>query len=177
MTCGQLRKTPDVRNPQKKANPFLPLSSPPLSTTAAAAAAASASPWPPFQVFLLPPPSSLLISPNVPVVVKWSGKKFNIDLDTTEPGSTFKLQIFSLTGVPPDRQKVLIKGGQLKDDQDMAQLPLKPGHNFMLLGTAEPGFKAPEKKTVFLEDMSTAEIAKSVCIPLPPISAPFWLFL
>jgi Ubiquitin family len=107
------------------------------------------------------------------VVVKWSGKKFDIDLDTTEPGSTFKLQIFSLTGVPPDRQKVLIKGGQLKDDQDMAKLPLKPGHNFMLLGTAEPGFKAPDKKTLFLEDMSSAEIAKSVCNPLPPKTLPF----
>ena len=100
------------------------------------------------------------------VVVKWSGKKFDIDLDTAEPGSTFKLQIFSLTGVPPDRQKVLIKGGQLKDDQDMAKLPLKPGHNFMLLGTAEQGFKAPEQKTLFLEDMTPTEYAKAVGSPL-----------
>jgi hypothetical protein len=38
----------------------------------------------------------------------------------------------------------------------------------MLLGMAEPGFKAPEKKTVFLEDMSSAEIAKSVCDPRLP---------
>jgi ubiquitin carboxyl-terminal hydrolase 14 len=97
------------------------------------------------------------------VVVKWQGKKFDIDLDTAEPGSTFKLQVFSLTGVPPERQKVLIKGGQLKDDQDMATLSLKPGHAFMLIGTAEQGFKAPEKKTLFLEDMSAAEMAKSVC--------------
>lgn len=33
----------------------------------------------------------------------------------------------------------------------------------MLIGTAEQGFKAPEKKTIFLEDMSQAEQAKSVC--------------
>jgi ubiquitin carboxyl-terminal hydrolase 14 len=96
------------------------------------------------------------------VVVKWQGKKFNVDVDTSEPGSTFKLQIFSLTGVPPERQKVLIKGGQLKDDQSMSALSLKPGHSFMLLGTAEHGFKPPEKKTLFLEDMTTAEMAKSV---------------
>ena len=83
-------------------------------------------------------------------------------MDTTEPGSTFKFQIFSLTGVPPERQKVLVKGGQLKDDQDMTLLALKSGHNFMLLGSAEQGFKPPEKKTVFLEDMTTAEMAKSV---------------
>jgi ubiquitin carboxyl-terminal hydrolase 14 len=94
--------------------------------------------------------------------VKWQGKKFDIDLDTEEPGSTFKFQIFSLTGVPPERQKVLIKGGQLKDEQDMSALSLKPGHSFMLIGTAEQGFKAPEKKTLFLEDMTTAEMAKSV---------------
>ena len=98
------------------------------------------------------------------VVVKWQGKKFDIEMDTTEPGSTFKFQIFSLTGVPPERQKVLIKGGQLKDDQDMSLLALKPGHSFMLLGSAEQGFKPPEKKTVFLEDMTTAEMAKSVSI-------------
>ena len=96
------------------------------------------------------------------VVVKWQGKKFDIEIDTTEPGSTFKFQIFSLTGVPPERQKVVIKGGQLKDDQDMSLLPLKPGHSFMLLGSAEQGFKPPEKKTVFLEDMTAAEMAKSV---------------
>lgn len=65
----------------------------------------------------------------------------------------------------PERQKVLIKGGQLKDDQDMSTLNLKPGHNFMLIGTAEQGFKAPEKKTVFLEDMTSADLAKSV----PPL--------
>ena len=96
------------------------------------------------------------------VVVKWQGKKFDIELDTQEPGSTFKLQIFSLTTVPPERQKVLVKGGQLKDEQDMSSLGLKPGHSFMLIGTAEQGFKAPEKKTVFLEDMSAAGMAKSV---------------
>jgi Ubiquitin family len=120
------------------------------------------SPWPSFQV-AFPFPFCLCSSlTQFQVVVKWQGKKFDIELDTTESGSTFKFQIFSLTGVPPERQKVLIKGGQLKDDQDMSLLSLKPGHSFMLLGTAEQGFKPPEKKTVFLEDMSTAEIAKSV---------------
>lgn len=34
----------------------------------------------------------------------------------------------------------------------------------MLLGTAEQGFKPPEQRTVFLEDMSAAERAKSVCL-------------
>ena len=94
--------------------------------------------------------------------MKWQGKKFDVEVDTTEPGSTFKFQIFSLTGVPPERQKVLIKGGQLKDDQDMSTLKLKSGHSFMLIGTAEQGFKAPEKKTLFLEDMTAADLAKSV---------------
>jgi Ubiquitin family len=109
------------------------------------------------------PPHANLISDILRlVVVKWQGKKYDIVLETSEPGSTFKFQIFSLTGVPPERQKVLVKGGQLKDDQDMSLLGLKPGHNFMLLGTAEQGFKVPEMKTVFVEDMSTAEMAKSV---------------
>ena len=103
------------------------------------------------------------VANDISVVVKWQGKKYDIDLDLSEPGSTFKFQIFSLTGVPPERQKVLIKGGQLKDEQDMNTLGLKAGASLMLVGTPEQGFKPPEKKTVFLEDMTQAEQAKSVC--------------
>lgn len=43
------------------------------------------------------------------VVVKHSGKKYNVDLDLEESGLTFKMQLYSLTGVPPERQKILTK--------------------------------------------------------------------
>jgi ubiquitin carboxyl-terminal hydrolase 14 len=86
-----------------------------------------------------------------------------VPLDPTKPGSTFKHQILTLTGVPLERQKVVIRGAQLKDEQDMAALKLKPGTSILVIGTAEGGIKAPETRTVFLEDMSIAERAKSVC--------------
>lgn len=47
--------------------------------------------------------------------MKWSGKKFDdIELNLDEPGLVFKAQLFALTGVEPDRQKIIVKGGMLK---------------------------------------------------------------
>ena len=49
------------------------------------------------------------------VNVKWNGKKFeNIELDVSEPALVFKTQLFALTNVDVDRQKIMIKGGMLK---------------------------------------------------------------
>ncbi|EPS40531.1 hypothetical protein H072_5607 [Dactylellina haptotyla CBS 200.50] len=98
---------------------------------------------------------------TIPVVVKHSGKKYDLELDTSLPGEVFKMQIYSLTGVEPERQKVLIKGGQLKDDTDLSTLNLKPGHSFMMMGTPLGSglVKAPEP-IKFLEDMSEKDLAK-----------------
>jgi ubiquitin carboxyl-terminal hydrolase 14 len=86
-----------------------------------------------------------------------------VDLDPTTNGETFKLQLYSLTGVEPDRQKVLIKGGQLKDDTDLSTLNAKPGQTFMMMGTASVDaavITAPKEKIKFMEDMTDAEAAK-----------------
>ena len=86
-----------------------------------------------------------------------------MDLDPTTNGETFKLQLYSLTGVEPDRQKVLIKGGQLKDDTDLSTLNAKPGQTFMMMGTASVDaavITAPKEKIKFMEDMTDAEAAK-----------------
>lgn len=37
-----------------------------------------------------------------------------MELNTDEPPMVFKAQLFALTGVQPDRQKVMVKGGTLK---------------------------------------------------------------
>lgn len=73
-----------------------------------------------------------------------------------------KFQLFSLTGVEPERQSVLIKGGKLKDDTDLSKLNAKPGQIFTMLGTASGGGSAvvaPTEKTKFVEDMTEAEAA------------------
>lgn len=50
-----------------------------------------------------------------PVNVKWGKEKFDaVELNTEEPPMVFKAQLFALTGVQPDRQKVMVKGGTLK---------------------------------------------------------------
>ncbi|KAF9953323.1 Ubiquitin carboxyl-terminal hydrolase 14 [Mortierella alpina] len=104
---------------------------------------------------------------TIKVNVKWSGKKFDdIELNLDEPGLVFKAQLFALTGVEPDRQKIIAKGGMLKDDTDMSKLGLKAGHNFMMMGTAGELPKAPEKKTLFAEDMTEATLNKAMDIPV-----------
>ncbi len=57
----------------------------------------------------------LCISSFISVNVKWGKEKFeNVELDTNEPPEVFKAQMFALSGVAPDRQKIMSKGSTLK---------------------------------------------------------------
>lgn len=52
---------------------------------------------------------------SVLVKVKWGKEMFNdIEVSTDDEPILFKAQLFAITGVPPDRQKVMIKGTTLK---------------------------------------------------------------
>jgi ubiquitin carboxyl-terminal hydrolase 14 len=47
--------------------------------------------------------------------VKWQKEVFpGVEIDTTQPPIVFKTQLYTLTGVPPERQKIMVKGGILK---------------------------------------------------------------
>lgn len=97
--------------------------------------------------------------------MKHAGKRHEVELDPTANGETLKYQLFSLTGVEPDRQKVLVKGGQLKDDTPLASLNAKPGQTFMMMGTPAGGqgtadLGRPKGVVKFLEDMTEAEVAQ-----------------
>ena len=88
-----------------------------------------------------------------------------MELDPTSTGETFKYQLYSLTGVEPERQKVLIKGGQLKDETDLSTLKAKPGQVFMMMGTPATGegsvdIGKPKEQMKFMEDMTEAEAAQ-----------------
>lgn len=101
----------------------------------------------------------------ITVAVKHQGKKYNVDVDPESSGLDFKLQLFSLTNVEPERQKILIKGGQLKDDADMSKVGLKAGQNIMMLGTPGDGgadIVRPSEAIKFVEDMTEAEQAQQV---------------
>ena len=97
--------------------------------------------------------------------MKHQGKKHEVELDPTSTGETFKYQLYSLTGVEPDRQKILVKGGQLKDETDLSKLGARPGQTFMMMGTpAESGamsLERPKEKVKFMEDMTEAEAARA----------------
>lgn len=102
-------------------------------------------------------------APQFAVIIKHQGKKYDVEVEPESTGETFKYQVFSLTGVEPERQKILIKGGQLKDDADMSKLALKAGQVIMMMGT--PGASGadllrPKEKVKFVEDMTEAEAAQ-----------------
>jgi ubiquitin carboxyl-terminal hydrolase 14 len=97
------------------------------------------------------------------VIVKHQGKKHDVEVDPTSNGETFKYQLFSITGVEPERQKIIVKGGQLKDDADMSKLGLKPKQVLMMMGTPSADaqvIEKPKEMVKFLEDMDEAEAAQ-----------------
>lgn len=52
------------------------------------------------------------------------------------------------TGVAPERQKIMVKGGLLKDDQQWGKAGIKPGQKLMMMGTADAVPQAPIAKQV-----------------------------
>lgn len=95
----------------------------------------------------------------VKVDVKWQKESFNnVEVDLDQPPSVFKMQLFSLTGVPPERQKIIgFKGGLLKDDTDWATAGAKDGLKVTMMGTADKVPQAPKKEQIFLEDLPEDE--------------------
>ncbi|XP_057976534.1 ubiquitin carboxyl-terminal hydrolase 6-like [Malania oleifera] len=92
------------------------------------------------------------------VSVKWQKELFRaIEIDTSQSPYVFKCQLYDLTGVPPERQKIMVKGGLLKDDADWSTLGVKEGQKLMMMGTADEIVKAPEKGPVFMEDLPEEE--------------------
>ncbi|XP_008797866.1 ubiquitin carboxyl-terminal hydrolase 6 [Phoenix dactylifera] len=92
------------------------------------------------------------------VSVKWQKELFPaVEIDTSQPPYVFKCQLYDLTGVPPERQKIMVKGGLLKDDADWSTLGVKDGQKLMMMGTADEIVKAPEKGPVFMEDLPEEE--------------------
>lgn len=71
------------------------------------------------------------------VTVKWQKNSYDVDVDPSQPPALFKAQLFALTGVPVDRQKIMVKGGPLRDDGAWTDAGVKDGSRLMMLGTAD----------------------------------------
>jgi len=104
--------------------------------------------------------------PQYKVKVKW-GKETYTDIvaNTDDSPVTFKAQLFTLTGVLPERQKVMIKGVTLKDE-NWDNFKLKDNVTVLLMGSKEEDVpKEPVEKTVFVEDMNESELANVLDLP------------
>ncbi|KIK95193.1 hypothetical protein PAXRUDRAFT_779329 [Paxillus rubicundulus Ve08.2h10] len=99
------------------------------------------------------------------VRVQHSGKTYDVQLDPDLPPAIFKDAVYQVTGVPPDRMKVIVNRVALKDDADWKAVAPKSGQKITVIGTAGELPKPPEKPTVFLEDMDDSEIAEAVGLP------------
>ncbi|KAG1671301.1 hypothetical protein FOA52_010873 [Chlamydomonas sp. UWO 241] len=95
---------------------------------------------------------------KVVVSVKWGKVTFkDVEVDLTSSPMVFKSQLFALSSVPPDRQKVMIKGALLKDD-DWGKAVPKDGATVMLMGSADAvSVAAPADAMVFMEDLPEGE--------------------
>lgn len=95
--------------------------------------------------------------------VKWQKETFkDVDVDTNESPYVLKTQLYSLTGVPPDRQKVMCKGGML-GDEEWGKVVLKDKQTVMMMGTADKLPEASKEVAQFLEDLPEEVRAETSC--------------
>ncbi|EDO08423.1 Ubiquitin carboxyl-terminal hydrolase family protein [Babesia bovis T2Bo] len=105
----------------------------------------------------------------VRVTVKWMGKQFNdLELNLSESLELFRVQLFSLTGVPPERQKLMFKG-LLSDSIDLRNTGICNGSKIMMIGNPEKvveneapvrfyEFMTPQEKSEFLSANKTRRL-------------------
>lgn len=91
------------------------------------------------------------------VQLKWNKSVYSVDIEADSTLHQLQSQIYSLTNVPVERQKILNKGKLVKSDNDVAGITA--GSKLMLTGSADT-VAAPVTATVFVEDMSDAQRAE-----------------
>ena len=91
--------------------------------------------------------------------LKWNGKLYDsVEVDVSAGmGIDLKNSIYKVTGVEPERQKVIIKGTILKDDIDLNELNLNEDLVLMLMGTPQDKFTPVEQGTNSLLNQQTEE--------------------
>lgn len=92
------------------------------------------------------------------VNIKNSGKTYPLELSPADTGLVFKQKLQNLTKIPIDRQKILLKTGQLKDDDIVESLKLKQNQTIMVLGSPELNLPIAPINNVFLEDLNESSL-------------------
>jgi len=103
--------------------------------------------------------------PNFKIKVKWGKEIFqDVEVNTDEEPMVFKAQLFALTGVQPERQKVMLKGAIL--DQSWGKVRVKDGIMMLMMGTKDEDMPSqPIEKTKFVEDMDERELSRAMDMP------------
>ncbi|GBP35589.1 Ubiquitin carboxyl-terminal hydrolase 14 [Eumeta japonica] len=104
--------------------------------------------------------------PKFLVKVKWGKETYpGVEVNTDEEPIVFKAQIFALTGVQPERQKVVCKGVTLRDDV-WGNFKLSNNALVLVMGSKEEDVPtAPVEQTRFVEDMNESELATALDLP------------
>ncbi len=95
--------------------------------------------------------------------VKWGKKILPLEIDVNENVGVLKAQIYALTLIPADKQKILLPGNKaITDETDLLKLALRPGAKLMLIGTPEDKQAKMDlsAKPTFEEDLTSADKAK-----------------
>ena len=122
----------------------------------------------------------------IPVKVKHQGKTYDIEIDPSSTGEELQLQLYSLTNVEPDNQKIMA-GKMIKADTQLSSIKFRPNQVITMLGkpSAEVVMEAPKERMKFLEDMTEApmtmpnasgwlgrSICSNVAVAVSPASYP-----
>lgn len=108
------------------------------------------------------------IEMTVNVNIKWGKEQFkDIEVSLEEPPMVFKAQMFALSGVQPERQKIMVKG-QIIKDQDWSNVVanMKNGITLMMMGSADKLPEAPTKPVQFMEDLTEDQLAVAMDLPV-----------
>lgn len=97
----------------------------------------------------------------IPVKVKHQGKTYDVEIDPSSTGEDLQGQLYSLTSVEPQNQKIMA-GKMIKADTPLSSIKFKPNQVITMLGqpSADVVMEAPKERMKFMEDMTEAEMAR-----------------
>jgi len=105
--------------------------------------------------------------PSFKVNVKWGSESYKgVEVDTDQEPLVFKAQLFALTGVNTDRQKVVVKG-KIVPQHGWDNIKLKNGQTILMMGSVEENNVdiAPQDRVKFIEDMSEQDLVAVLDLP------------
>ncbi|XP_011497075.1 PREDICTED: ubiquitin-like domain-containing CTD phosphatase 1 [Ceratosolen solmsi marchali] len=102
---------------------------------------------------------------EIKITVKWSGEEYSItDIEENDTVLSLKEKIQKMTGVRPERQKLLnlkFKGKPAQDSDIISKLDLKQGFKLMMMGSREEDIaevsQAPENMPDVINDLDIEE--------------------